>query len=175
MGQRAIFENQSKIIFRQKIFCNSKFTKKFIDNKLNVQSEILYPPVDLHAVKGVKKENIILHVGRFDVNEQGVNYKKQDVMIEMFKKWSTPDLKTGSFKLVLGVADKDLDKLEEYKKMVSGYPVELIVNIPTRNFGSIIRKPRFIGMRQDMERTWKDIPKKQSISGLQRLKPWDRA
>jgi len=118
-----------KLSFVKKIFCNSKFTKKFIDNKLNVRSEILYPPIDLHVVKGVKKENIVLHVGRFDVNEQGVNYKKQDVMIDIFKEMVDSGLKDWKFKLILGVADKDQDKLGEYRKMIKGYPVELIVNI----------------------------------------------
>jgi glycosyltransferase involved in cell wall biosynthesis len=145
-----------KLSFVKKIFCNSKFTKKFIDNKLNVQSEILYPPVDLHAVKGVKKENIILHVGRFDVNEQGVNYKKQDVMIEMFKKMVDAGLKDWKFKLVLGVADKDLDKLEEYKKMVSGYPVELIVNISNKELWEHYSKAKIYwhatGYGEDLER-----------------------
>jgi len=123
-----LLKTKIKLSFVKKVFCNSKFTKKFIDNKLNVQSEILYPPVDLH-VQDLKKENIILHVGRFDVNEWGINYKKQDVMIEMFKKIVDAGLKDWKLKLILGVANKDQDKLEEYKKMIKGYPVELIVNI----------------------------------------------
>jgi len=117
-----------KLSFVKKIFCNSKFTKKFIDNKLDVQSEVLYPPVDLHILKEVKKENIILHVGRFDVDNQGNNYKKQDVMIEMFKQMVDAGLKDWKFKLILGGV-KDINRLAEYKKMIQGYPIELIVNI----------------------------------------------
>jgi glycosyltransferase involved in cell wall biosynthesis len=145
-----------KLSFVKKIFCNSKFTKKFIDNKLNVRSEILYPPVDLHVVKGVKKENIILHVGRFDVNEQGVNYKKQDVMIEMFKKMVDAGLKDWKFKLVLGVMEKDEDKLIQLEKMAEGYLVEFIVNISNKELWEHYSKSKIYwhatGYGEDLER-----------------------
>jgi len=117
-----------KLSFVKKIFCNSKFTKKFIDNKLGVQSEILYPPIELH-VKDLKKENVILHVGRFDLSDSGVNYKKQDVMVEAFKKMVDKGLKSWKLRLVLGVMPGDEEKLAKFEKSAQGYPVEFIVNI----------------------------------------------
>jgi len=144
-----------KLSFVKKIFCNSKFTKKFIDNKLNVRSEILYPPVDLH-VQNLKKENVILHVGRFDVNEQGVNYKKQDVMIEMFKKMVDAGLKDWKFKLVLGVMEKDKDKLTRLEKLAEDYPVEFIVNISNKELWEHYSKAKIYwhatGLGEDLER-----------------------
>lgn len=125
-------KNKIKLLFVKKILCNSYFTKSFIDKKLNVKSDVLYPPVDLHVVKNTKKENIILHVGRFDVNSQESNYKKQDVMIDIFRKMVDAGLKNWKFRLVVGVRDQDKDKLDKLKKMSEGYPIELMINIPNK-------------------------------------------
>jgi glycosyltransferase involved in cell wall biosynthesis len=119
-----------KISRIRKIFCNSNFTKSFIDKKLNIKSDVLYPPVDLHVVKCIKKENTILHVGRFDVDYRESNYKKQDVMINIFKKMVDAGLKDWNFKLIIGVNDKNKGKLDKIKKMSEGYPIELLVNVP---------------------------------------------
>ncbi len=121
-----------KLAFVKKIFCNSYFTKSFIDKKLSVKSDILYPPINLHVVKNTKKENIILHVGRFDVNSQESNYKKQDVMIDIFKKMVNAGLKNWKFRLVVGVREQDKDKLNKLKKMSEAYPVELMINISNK-------------------------------------------
>jgi len=118
-----------KLFFVKKIFCNSYFTKNFIDRKLNVKSEILYPPVDLHIIKNIKKENVILHVGRFDVDPHESNFKKQDVMIDIFKKMVDAGLKNWKFKLIMGVKDRDKEKLNKLKEMSEGYPIELMGNI----------------------------------------------
>jgi glycosyltransferase involved in cell wall biosynthesis len=114
----------------KKIFCNSNFTKSFIDRKFNINSNVLYPPVDLHVIKNIKKENTILHVGRFDVDSRESNYKKQDVMINVFKKMVDSGLKNWNFKLIIGLRDENKEKLNTIKEMSEGYPIELLVNIP---------------------------------------------
>src|SRR3989344_8601665 len=53
------FKVQFKLSFIKKIFCNSNFTKHLVDKKLNVNSSVLYPPVNIHDLN-IKKENIIL-------------------------------------------------------------------------------------------------------------------
>lgn len=121
-----------KLAFVKKIFCNSYFTKSFIDKKFNVKSDILYPPVDLHVIKNTKKENIILHVGRFDVNSQESNYKKQNVMIDIFKKMVDEGLRNWKFRLVVGVREQDKDKLNKLRKMSEGYPIEMMINISNK-------------------------------------------
>jgi glycosyltransferase involved in cell wall biosynthesis len=145
-----------KLSFVKKVFCNSKFTKKFIDNKLNIQSEILYPPVDLHVVKGVKKENVVLHVGRFDTDNKGNNFKKQDVMIDIFKEMVDKGLKDWKLKLVLGVMDNDADKLAGLEKTAEGYPVEFIVNISNQELWEHYSKSKIYwhatGYGEDLER-----------------------
>lgn len=117
-----------KLFFVKKILCNSYFTKYFVDKKLNVKSDILYPPVNLQAVKNIKKENIILHVGRFDVDRNESNYKKQDVMIKAFKKMVGKGLKDWRFILIVGVKDQDKNKLNKLMQMSKGYPIKIIEN-----------------------------------------------
>lgn len=117
-----------KLFFVKKILCNSYFTKSFIDKKLNVESDILYPPINLNVVKNIKKENIILHVGRFDVDFQGSNYKKQDVMVKVFKKMIDSGLKDWKFVIVVGIMDKNKAVLNKLKEMSKGYPIEIIEN-----------------------------------------------
>lgn len=116
-----------KLLFVKKIFCNSHFTKYFIDKKLNINSSVLYPPVDLY-ISDIKKENLILHVGRLDVNENGSNYKKQDVIIGIFKKMVDQGLKGWKFTLIVGVKNEHKDKLNELKRLAKGYLIQIIEN-----------------------------------------------
>ncbi len=92
----------------------------------------MYPPVDLHVEKNIKKENIILHVGRFDVDLNESNFKKQDVMINIFKKMADAGLKNWEFKLIVNVKNKDKEKLSKLKELSEGYKIELIENIPNK-------------------------------------------
>lgn len=121
-------KSKIKLIFAKKIFCNSYFTKGFIDKKLHIKSEILYPPVNLRVVKDVRKKNIILHVGRFAVNFDESNYKKQDVMIQTFKRMADGGLRDWEFVLMIGVKKEDIDKAQKLKKMINGYPIKIIEN-----------------------------------------------
>lgn len=120
-------KTQIKLFFVKKIFCNSYFTKRFIDNKLDIKSLVLYPPVNIHRLN-IKKENIILHVGRLDINIRGSNFKKQDVMIEIFKKMVDRGLKDWRFVLVVGVRNEDRNKLNRLRQICNGYPIEIIEN-----------------------------------------------
>ncbi len=110
-----------------KVFCNSYFTKSFIDHELGVESIVIYPPVQLHPKK-IEKENIILHVGRFRVtNINNTDYKKQQVMIDTFKKISK---KIPKWKLVIasGVKEEDFDEFDQMKSSAKDYPIEFLVN-----------------------------------------------
>jgi glycosyltransferase involved in cell wall biosynthesis len=89
--------NKMKLYRVNKIICNSLFTKKIIDHEYGVKSLIVYPPVDTKNIKPLKKENIILFVGRFSGLMQS---KGQHVLVEVFKKmYQKGDLK--NWKLIL--------------------------------------------------------------------------
>ena len=122
------FKTRIKLFFVKKILCNSYFTKSFIDKKLNVKSDVLYPPVNFSVIKDIKKENVILHVGRFDVDYYESNYKKQDVMINIFKKMVDAKLSDWEFILIIGIKDGDKNKLSKLRQISKEYPIEIIEN-----------------------------------------------
>ena len=124
----SLIKTRIKLFFVKRIFCNSYFTKYFIDKKLRVKSIVLYPPVKIGKSGSGKKENVILHVGRFYADQDGVNYKKQDVMIGVFKKMVDNGLKDWRFSIVVGVKDEDKNNFLKLKELSKGYPIEIIEN-----------------------------------------------
>lgn len=118
--------NFIKLKLINKVICNSKFTKNFIDQNYSVKSLILYPPVDVGKFSTSKKENIILSVGRFD---NVLNAKKQDVLIDAFKKISKS---IPNWKLTLAggsLQDPEHNKYLQHLIFQSrGYPINFIIN-----------------------------------------------
>lgn len=111
-------------------FCNSYYSKSYIDKSLGVNSLVLYPSVEVKAKK-INKENIILNVGRFRIrdNMTGINnYKKQDIMIGVFKKMVKNGLKNWTFVLAASVHDEDYEKFKIMRKEAEGFPIKFIVN-----------------------------------------------
>lgn len=124
------FLNNLKIKRVEKFFCNSNYTKSFIDKTFNVDSEVLYPPVELSPIK-TKKENVILHVGRFRVMDKTVgisDFKKQDFMVNAFKEMVDHGLKKWKFIIAVSVKEEDEQQFKKLKKSAEGYPIEFKVN-----------------------------------------------
>ena len=107
-------------------FANSQYTQTWIDRYWDVNSYVLYPPVNiLGSPISAHKENVIVNIGRFFV---GGHNKKQDVMVKTFKEmydkgWAR------DWKLVL-VGRKHTDEastsyIRSLEAAVRGYPVEL--------------------------------------------------
>lgn len=113
-----------------KFFCNSYYSKSYIDKQWGIDSAVLYPPVGIKA-KPAKKENIILHVGRFRAKDPALgigDYKKQYVMIDAFKEMIHAGLKNWRFMLAVSVRDKDQNLFKKMKDEAAGYPIEFLVN-----------------------------------------------
>lgn len=131
------FKNFLKKVRLSSFFCNSKFTKSFIDKEFTVNSEVIYPAIEIKA-KNTKKENIILHVGRFRVKDvttsiAGVNkgigdYKKQGVMIRAFRELVDEGLKNWKFVLAVSVNQNEQEIFSQFQKTVKGYPIEFLIN-----------------------------------------------
>jgi len=119
--------NRMKFYLIDKIACNSYFTKQIIDKEFNVKSSVWYPPVGVEEFNPNKKENIILSVGRF---EESMNIKRQDILVEIFKKLCDGGLKNWRFVLIGGsaIAEKNNKFLQELRKTSRNYPIELKVN-----------------------------------------------
>mgnify|MGYP001611067305 FL=1 len=123
-------------------FCNSRFTKSFVDEEFGISSSVVYPPIDAR-VKENKKENTILHVGRFrTVNVESQDYKKQGVMLDVFKKMVDLGLKNWKFILAVGLQENDRLKFNQLKKKTKGYPIEFLVNLNIDDLGKIYSKSK---------------------------------
>lgn len=115
--------NKMKFYRINKIICNSYFTKSYIDSEFGIKSDVIYPPVSTDELKPKKKENFIISVGRFSQLTQA---KRQDVLVNTFKKLYDSGYKKWSIILAGGVevgVDKIVDKLRDNS---AGYPVKII-------------------------------------------------
>lgn len=134
--------NRLKLSRVAKVFCNSYFTKSYIDRELGIDSIVIYPPVALHPKK-TKKENIILHVGRFRVaNVKNSDYKKQQIMIDEFKKMVKKGLKGWKFVVAAGVREEDILEFEKMQKSAKGYPIEFLINKSNDDLWEIYSKAK---------------------------------
>jgi glycosyltransferase involved in cell wall biosynthesis len=121
--------NLIKVKFIHNVICNSQFTSRFLTDFPKNKINVLYPPVDVEKFStSEKKDNIILSVGRFD---NILNAKKQDVLIEAFKKLCQNN-SNFDWKLVLMGGSRDLPKdnhyLQHLQHLAKDFPIEFIVN-----------------------------------------------
>jgi glycosyltransferase involved in cell wall biosynthesis len=121
--------NLIKVKFIHNVICNSQFTSRFLTDFPKNKINVLYPPVDVEKFStSEKKDNIILSVGRFD---NILNAKKQDVLIEAFKKLCQNN-SNFDWKLILMGGSRDLPKdnhyLQHLQHLAKDFPIEFIVN-----------------------------------------------
>ena len=154
---RALF-TQWKLKQSRTIICNSQFTKKYIDKTFGITSQVLYPPVSIlpKNSREIKKENIILHVGRFGISREGANYKKQDVLIDMFKEMIKKGTKGWQFMIVISIGENDQEKFAILQKRAEGFPITFLVNQPNNILWDMYRKAKIYwhasGFGEDLEK-----------------------
>lgn len=151
------FKNKLKLSRVNGIFYNSEFTKSFNEKTLSEKkSRVIYPPINL-LQKNVKKENIILHVGRFRVKNVGLSdYKKQDVMVKVFKEMvDNKKVKNWKFVLAVSIKQEDKEKFEQLKNIAKGYPIEFLINKSNNELWDIYNKAKIYwhasGYGEDLE------------------------
>lgn len=113
-----------KSLFINKFIYNSKFTQSVLEQSLpKSKGMVLYPPVDIDKFKSGQKEKLIIGVGRFDAP---LNNKRQDILIEAFKKFHEiePDYRL----VLLGGLLGDENKIDHLKIQAQGLPIEFITN-----------------------------------------------
>ena len=136
------FKFKFKLSRVSKIFFNSEYSKSFVDPSIAERGVVLYPSVPLNPKK-VKKENIILHVGRFRVRNVGAtDYKKQDVMIAVFKKMVDRGFKDWKFILAVGIHDEDKEEFNKIQESATGYPIEFLENINNKKLWEVYSKAK---------------------------------
>ena len=117
--------NKMKLMRINSVVCNSKFTKGFIDKEYGVKSVVVYPPVDTINFKPGKKENIIISIGRFSQLTQA---KRQDVLVDVFKKMYDGGLKDWKLVLAGGVEVGVGDYVDQLRKSAEGYPITIFTS-----------------------------------------------
>ncbi|MEX2007767.1 MAG: glycosyltransferase [Candidatus Levyibacteriota bacterium] len=125
---RASVKAKLKIRRVAEFIYNSKFTKSYADKTFGVKGVVLYPPVEVKT-KDVKKENIVLTVGKFRYKNIPLDdFKKQTVMIGAFKNMVEEGLRGWKLVIVTGCTKKDEPELDRIKKTAKGYPIEFLIN-----------------------------------------------
>ncbi len=111
------------------IFYNSNFTKSSNEKLFKgIKNSVIYPPVSVLYEK-IKKENIIMTVGRFRVvNVKNEDYKKQQMMVDAFKLMIDNGLKNWKFIVATSINDENDQKFKIMLKSAEGYPVQFLVN-----------------------------------------------
>jgi len=135
-----------KLAFVSKIICNSKFTKKFIDRSFGKVSVVLYPACDIETknskLKSEHKENLILTVGRFGKIPEGESFKKQDFMINVFKKMMDKGLAGWEFILVISYREEDMEDVIKLERSIKGYPIKILKNLDRNEISKIYQKAK---------------------------------
>lgn len=103
-------------LLNSQFISNSHYTQKWLQ-RWGTKSDVIYPYIDEEYIKidvtALKKEKIILSAGRFFKH---LHSKRQDIMVETFKKLKKELPKLKDYKLVLAGSVKEEDK--EYFEMV---------------------------------------------------------
>lgn len=136
----------------QNVLCYSNFVKKFIDKTFNIDSVVLAPSVNSVKIDK-KKANLILTVGRFT---KAINTKKQEVLIDTFKKMCDRGLSKWSFVIVGSVLSKDKEYVEELKNRSENYPIEILENTSLENLIDYYNKSKIYwhaaGFGEDLQK-----------------------
>lgn len=145
-----------KLLKTHRVICNSFFTKRYIDVKFGVRSEVIYPPVLLEDKKNVRKENMILNVGRYGITHAGSSYKKQETLVEAFKKIVDSGQKNWELVLVISIFEKDKEKLQGLQDSIKKYPIRLVINPTNDVLWDFYRRTKIYwhasGFGEDLER-----------------------
>lgn len=127
------------------ILCNSEFTKKWVRIYWKREAKVLYPPVDLlfekYNLSKIKKNNWICSVGRFFTLGHG---KKQEVLIEAFKKLYDRGYKNWQLHLVGGVGNEPSSQefVKILRKQARGYPIFFHFNAPRKKVEQVLLKSK---------------------------------
>lgn len=118
-------KNSVKLL-RFKIICYSEFVRNIIRQKLNKDAVVIPPPVATDKFKPLKKENIIISVGRFF---PWLHSKKQDVLVSAFAEiLKLSDLNNWRLILIGSVDRGGESYLRQIQKISKGLPIEIINN-----------------------------------------------
>lgn len=126
----------------EEILANSEFTRKWIMKYWDMDPKVLYPPVsDITAGMKLPRKNWISSLGRFFTLGHG---KKQEVLIEAFKKLHDAGHRNWELHLMGGVGEEpsSIAFVEELKKMAQGYPVIFHLNAAQEEIKQVLAQSK---------------------------------
>ena len=145
--------NKLKLRKIDSVICYSNFVKSFIDKQYGFTSKVVSPHVDFQMHKDIRKENIILTVGRFT---KGINTKKQEILIDEFKKLYNEGITNWKFVLIGSHLPRDDDFIEKIKNKIKKYPISLLTNISYDELSNYYQKAKIYwhatGFGEDLDK-----------------------
>lgn len=134
-------------LFNWQIVANSKFTAKYVSRVLSKKVKVLYPPLGKDIlnlnVNFEEKEDLILNIGRFF---KQLHSKKQDILINLFKKIKHKNQLIKKFRLILIGSLKEEDKnfLISVKKLIrDDEDIELKLNLKRKEVLKYLKKAKY--------------------------------
>lgn len=128
---KTIKGNYSK---KYQIYCNSKYTQKWLKKLWDADSEIIYPPIEISKRTPSKKKNLILSTGRISPD------KNYELVIEIFKKIS---LEYSNYELLICGKKHDESYLEKLKKISEGFNIKFKTDLSNKDFNETYSKSKF--------------------------------
>ncbi len=137
---RMNWQNKLKTL-NETFFTHSKFNQINL-RKWSISAKVLYPYIDHALLKNAnqKKEKIILTVGRFFKH---LHAKRQDKIIELFKKLKQENILYKKFRLILtgGLKEEDTDYVNELKCLIGKDAfISLVINPTFEQLTDLYRK-----------------------------------
>ncbi len=115
------------------VITNSQFVHNVLSKNYNIDSKVLHPPIDDFKIENIKKEKIIISVGR--IFSGLYNDKRYDVLIEAFRKLYEKQIVDWEYHII-GSLSNDEKSMEYYnllKRKAEGLPVYFHPNEPYNN------------------------------------------
>ena len=129
------FLNKIKAHFYPSV-CNSFYTKEVIDKTYGINSQVVYPPVDVNSFLPQTKTNTIVSIARFSTL---LHAKRQDTLIDAFSRLSK---ELSGWELVLAGGSTDPRYVSLLKKQVKNLPVKIITNPPLHKIRQLLAQAK---------------------------------
>lgn len=150
------------------ITANSNYTKEYINKLWGKDSIVLYPVCDSMYKSGIKKEKIILNVGRFfDESDKVAHHKKQGFLLESFIKSSLAE-KGWELHFVGSVANtrKAHAYVAKLRKTANGLPVYFHLDAPFIEVKKLYNKASIYWHATGYGKDVEEHPEKQEHFGI---------
>jgi glycosyltransferase involved in cell wall biosynthesis len=124
------------------ITANSRFTAQWIEKRWGRSSEIVYSACQDMGPPPSEKEKIILNVGRFFADTAIVHHKRQDALLQTFKRLVDGGLHGWNLILagMVGGRQEDRAFVETLRDEAIGYPVQIRPAIEFAELQELYRK-----------------------------------